>query len=106
MKIIISILILILAVGCRVPSQEDTVKVAANNKDVFILSALIQNHFRNTNGEIPDFKDLTLTDTAHILSGFEKIKTIYHGGHISVYYTLSKSRDNQKVKLSDQETHS
>ena len=74
-----------------------------NCNDIFILSQLISDHFRKTNGRDISLNELILNDTLQRISNsFEKIETSY-GSHITVYYKFSDARDISKIRLSDKE---
>jgi len=68
------------------------------------LSILAQDHLRKTDGRDIDLAELLQTDTLHRISNsFDKVELKPKGGHISVYYKFSKSRDPKGIELSDKE---
>jgi len=68
------------------------------------LSILAQDHLRKTDGRDIDLAELLQTDTLHRISNsFDKVELKPKGGHISVYYKFSKSRDPEGIELSDKE---
>jgi hypothetical protein len=93
------IILTICTAGCASTSVTST--VSENDKDVLILSILVQDHLRKTNG-----RDINLAqaDTSNRISkSFEKVELKFKGGHIFVYYKFSASRDSKGIELSDKE---
>ena len=90
--------------GCGTTSNITTTNlIAEENKDVLILSSLIRDYLRQTNGRDINLNELIQKDTLQRISNnFEKIELKSHGGYISVSYKLSASRNN-KVELTDKE---
>lgn len=104
MKIIL-LIVAFFVFGCAASSKTIAPNpFAENNKDVLILSTLIQEYFSQTKDE----RDITLNEIIkndtlkRISNNFEKIELTFHGGYISVHYKFSKSRDN-RIELSDDE---
>jgi len=91
---LVFILIFIIG-GCKTPSELKTyIILSENNKDVFVLTTLIQDHLRKTNASTLDLNEILKNDSLHRLSNnFESIKLEPRGGYISVYYNFSDSRD-------------
>ncbi len=78
--------------------------VSENHKDVLILSIIIQDHLRKTNGREFNLQDLKQADSLNrIANNFQKVEFISKGGHISVYYKFSESRETKEIFLSDKE---
>ena len=97
------LIILTIFIGGRA-STFMTKTILANSKDVLILSILVQDHLRKTDGRDINLTELLQTDTLHRISNsFDKVELKSKGGHISVYYTFSKSRDSKGIELSDKE---
>jgi hypothetical protein len=102
MKLKIIIILAFFTVGCKTYSQVNT--LAENNKDVLILSLLIQDHFRNKNDQDFNLKDIVQYDTLRRISNnFKTIELKRHGGYIAVYYKYSDIRDVKKIELNDKE---
>ena len=106
MRATLFFLISILLVACNTTSKTDaTNKLAANNKDIIILSALISNQFRLTNKQDLNLIELIQNDTLkRIANNFKEIKVQFHGGYISVYYKYSETRDTHKIELTNKES--
>lgn len=98
------VLFIFFMIGCTTTSKFNTEsKVVENNKDVFILSTLIQDHFRTSGREL-NLQELVLNDTLkRISNSFENIELKIHGGYISVYYKFSDFRDVRKIELNESE---
>jgi hypothetical protein len=78
--------------------------VVEDNKDVLILSILVQDHLRKTNGRSINLTELIKKDTLdRISNSFKTLELESKGGHISVYYKFSESRDPKGIRLSDKE---
>lgn len=90
--------------ACGTTSKVNTINlIAAENKDVLILSILIRDHLRQTNERAFILSELVQNDTLkRITNNFEKVELKYRGGYISVYYNFSKTRNN-KIELTDSE---
>ena len=75
------------------------------DNDVLILSLLIQDHLRKTNGREINLEELLRADTlARIFSNsFEKVEFKSKGGHLSVYYKFSELRKSNEPQLLDKE---
>lgn len=101
----IFILLIILIIGCTSTSKVATISpIAESNKDVLILSTLIRDHLKRTKERAFDLNELIQNDTLRrIMNNFEKTELKKHGGYISVYYKFSKSRENNKIELTDKE---
>lgn len=104
MKKLIFILTIALLGGCATSSKLNTLHLnRENNKDVFILSNLIQEHLRRTNDFKLNLDALVQNDTLKRIShNFEKVKMELHGGHISIYYVFADTR-NMKIELTGEE---
>ena len=73
MRIGILIMLTILLGGCRTTSKVNTVKTVSENfKDVYILSILIRDHFRNTREEALNLDELIQHDTLRRISNILK----------------------------------
>jgi hypothetical protein len=102
MKLSVLILLALLMCDCGSYSKVP-VTLDENCNDIFILSQLICDHFRKTNDRDISLNELVLNDPLQRISNsFEKIETSY-GGHITVYYKFSDSRDISRIRLSDKE---
>jgi len=67
--------------------------IVSSNKDVLILSLLIRDHLRQTNGRQIVLSELLQKDTLkRISNNFQSAILKTHGGYISVYYKFSNSR--------------
>ena len=85
-------------------STSVTGTVSENNNDVLILSILVQDHLRKTDGRDINLAELLKTDTLkRISNSFEKVELKSKGRYISVYYKFSETRDSKGIKLSDKE---
>jgi hypothetical protein len=94
-----SLIILTIFIAGRV-SASVTNNVSERDKDVLILSILVQDHLRKTNGREINLADLLQADTLKRISkSFEKVELKSKGGHISVYYKFSESRDLNGIEL-------
>jgi hypothetical protein len=88
--------------GCASTSVTGT--VAENDNDVLILSILVQDHLRKTNGRDINLAELLQGDTSNRISNsFEKVELKSKGRHISVYYKFSGSRGSKGIELNDKE---
>ena len=106
MKTRLLIILIIIVGGCKTSSELKTeINFSESNKDVFILSTLIQDHLRKTNARTLDLNEIIKNDSLHRIShNFENIKLEPRGGYISVYYNYSDSRDfNIKLNRQEQE---
>jgi hypothetical protein len=105
MKTGILFMLMIIIGGCVTPSKLNSIDtVWKDNKDVFILSLLIQDHLRNTKGRDLDLDELIKRDTARRISNnFERIELISRGGHIAVKFEFASSRSQKTVELTTQE---
>lgn len=106
MKTGIILVLIVFIGGCRTTSKVITNHIVSeNNKDVFILSTLIQDYLRNTNKRDLNLNELIGRDTLRrITNNFEKIELINRGGHIAVKFKFSNSRDKNKIELNAKET--
>src|SRR5688500_11014440 len=96
------IILTIFIAGCASTSVTGT--YSEKDKDVLVLSILVQNHLRKTNARDINLAELLLADTLNRISkSFEEVELKSKGGHISVYYKFSKSRDSKGIELSDKE---
>ena len=101
MRILMPTLIIFIA-GCA--STSVTNAILNDNNDVLILSILVQDHLRKTDGRSINLTELIKKDTLNRISNsFNKVELESKGGHISVYYEFSDSRDSKGIKLSDKE---
>ncbi|MDF2189134.1 hypothetical protein [Paraflavitalea sp. CAU 1676] len=93
------------AIGCSTTSRLTTNNpIAERNKDIIILSTLIHDYLSLTNGRDFGLNELCQADTLKRISkNFEMIELKSKGGHISVYYRFSQSREIDKVELTDNE---
>ncbi|MDO1451939.1 hypothetical protein Q0590_37065 [Rhodocytophaga aerolata] len=107
MKTGILFMLMICIGGCVSPSKVNSYHTISNvNKDVFILSSLIQDYLRKTKGRGRDLdlNELIERDTSRrIPNNFEKIELISRGGHIAVKFKFLGSRNQRTVELADQE---
>lgn len=99
------IILTLCAFGCSPTSRQSTNNpIAERNKDIIILSTLIHDYLSLTNGREFGLNKLRQADTLKRISkNFELIELKSKGGHISVYYRFSQSREADKVELTDQE---
>lgn len=99
------ILVTILLIGCRSASRMRHANlIAEKNKDVFILSTLIRDHLKRTDGRELNLDELLKNDTLNrIRNNFDSLDLIPRGGYIQVHYKFSKSRDCSKIVLTDAE---
>lgn len=104
MKNFIFICTIVLLGGCATTSKLETLDLnRKNNKDVFILSNLIQEHLMRTNDFKLDLDALVQSDTLKRISHhFEDVKLEFRGGHIAIYYVFAKTR-NTAVELTSEE---
>jgi hypothetical protein len=100
----IFIILAFFLLGCGTTSNiTATNLIAEENKDVLILTSLIRDHLRRTNGRDLNLNELIQNDTLRRISNnFEKAELKSHGGYISVSYKLSASR-NKNVELTSKE---
>lgn len=104
MKAIIFILIFLITGCVATPKVSAQALVPENNKDVFILSTLIRDYLRNTNGQDLNINDVVQIDTLKRISkNFETIELNNRGGFISVFYKFSNSRDIKDIELNETE---
>jgi hypothetical protein len=74
------------------------------DNDVLILTLLIQDHLRKTNGREINLEELLRSDRlGRISKSFEKVELKSKGGHISVYYKFSELRESKEIQLLDKE---
>lgn len=96
------IILTICIAGCASTSVTRT--LSENDNDVLILSILVQDHLRKTNGRDINLAELLQADTSNRISkSLDKVELKSKGGHISVYYKFSGSRDSKGIELSDKE---
>lgn len=100
----ILIILTIFIIGCGTVSKVTTTSaIVENNRDVLILSNLIQDYLKRTDGRVINIDELMQNDTlGRISNNFEKTELINHASYISVYYKRSKSRGN-KIELTNKE---
>ncbi len=101
MKTKILFIILALITGCGTTSKRPTNSVdIENNKDVFILSFLIQEQLRKTHEIGLDLNELVQMDSLNRISNnFETIEMKYSGGYIAAYYKFSNTRNSTQIEL-------
>ena len=99
MKTKILFIILALITGCGTTSKRPTNSVdIENNKDVFILSFLIQEQLRKTHEIGLDLNELVQMDSLNRISNnFETIEMKYSGGYIAAYYKFSNTRNSTQM---------
>ena len=96
------IILVILISGCASTSVPAT--VSQENNDVVILCLLAQDHIRTTHGRSINLDELLKKDTSNRIStSFKRVELKSKGGHISLYFEFSESRDPKSIVLSDQE---
>lgn len=101
MKVFLPLLFVFIG-ACASTSMPQT--VSTDNNDVLILSLLIQDHLRTVNERSVSLTELLKKDSlSRISNSFETVELKFKGGHISVYYNFSQSRDSKGIILSDQE---
>jgi hypothetical protein len=90
--------------GCATASRISTVnKTPGELRDVFILSLLIRDYFRDAEGLEFNLDELISTDRLRRISkNFERIEQVNRGGHIAVQYKFSNTRD-YKIEFTDKE---
>jgi hypothetical protein len=86
----ILIILTFLTIGCVTTSKQSTTNpIAESNKDILILSTLIRDYLRVTNGRVFGLNELYQADTLKRISrNFELIELKNKGGYISVYYNF------------------
>lgn len=98
----ILIVLSIFFIGCASTSVSST--VCQDNDDVLVLSLLIQDHLRKTDARDISLTELIEKDTLKRISKcFETVDIKLKGGHISVYYKFSASRNSNRIELTDKE---
>jgi hypothetical protein len=87
-------LLVIFALGCGPTANMGTNNaLAEKNKDVLILTTLIQHQLRRTKEGPVDLNSVLQNDTLkRISNSFEKMEFKYRGGYISVYYKLFRHK--------------
>lgn len=100
----ILIILTVFLFGCASTSKITAINLTReNNKDVFILGTLLQDHLRRTENRNLNLDELVQNDTLkRITNNFEKLELKYRGGYISVYFVFSKTRNN-KIELTERE---
>lgn len=94
-------ILLILIIGCTSTSVSST---TSPDNDVLVLALLVQDHLRKTDGRDISLTELIEKDTLKRISkSFETVYLKLKGGHISVYYKFSESRDSKGIELTDKE---
>ena len=90
--------------GCAPTSMVTTVdKTPEELRDVFILTILVQEYLRTTNGRNFNLDILIEYDSLNRISkNFDEIEQISRGGHIAIQYKFSKKRD-YKVEFTERE---
>ena len=102
LRLLILTLIIFVGGGCASTSVTNT--VSQDNKDVLILSILVQDHLRKTNGRSVNLTELIKKDTLDRISySFKTVELESKGGHLSLYYQFSESRNSKEIGLSDKE---
>jgi len=91
--------------GCGSISRSTSHNLAPeNNKDVFILAKLIQNHLIETPEIELNLNELVLDDSLkRISNSFEAIEVQYRGGYIDVFYRFSNNRNANQIDLNEKE---
>jgi hypothetical protein len=98
-------LILILTIftlGCA--STSKSISASKGNEDVLILSTLLQEHLKKTDGRSANLDELTFKDSSsRIIKNFEAIEIVPEGRYMVVYYRFSKFRNSKSLILNDKE---
>jgi hypothetical protein len=94
----------IFIVGCSTTSRIYTAdKTQEDLRDIFILTILVRDYLRNTEGQNFDLEKLIENDSlGRISTNFEKIEQIFRGGHIAIQYKFSEKR-NYKIEFTENE---
>ena len=100
----ITLILTIFLLGCGTTSKvPKTSFIRENNLDVLILSTLVQDYLKQSNGQDFNLHELIEKDTSRRISNcFEQTELKNHGGHISVYYRRIKPC-SAKIELTDKE---
>jgi len=92
LKTLSILFLLILSISCF-SQKPDRNLLVEKNKDVLILTLLIQEELRRTKGREITLQELIALDTTKRISdNFDKIEFESRGGYISVRYKLSENR--------------
>jgi hypothetical protein len=91
-------------VSCSKTSKVTTAdKTREDLRDVFVLTILVQDYLKKTNGEEFNLEKLFARDSlGRISTNFESIRTISRGGHIAIQYKFSENRNN-KIEFTENE---
>jgi hypothetical protein len=91
----ILILMIVLIEGCTMTSRLSTVdKTREDLRDVFVLTIIVRDYLRNTDGRDFNLEKLVEYDSlGRISNNFEEIKQTLRGGHIAIQYKFSEKRD-------------
>jgi len=94
----------VLIEGCTTTSKISTAdKTREDLRDVFVLTILVRDYLRNTDGRDFNLDKLIEYDSlGRILNNFERIEQISRGGHIALQYKFSKTRDF-KIEFTENE---
>jgi hypothetical protein len=101
--------LLILLIGCTTASKRAQMRsIAEDNKDVVVLSHLIQDHMLKTHSTNFTLADIVKNDTlGRITKNFSRIEVsswpnLWRGGY-AVYFKFSDDRNKDAVKLMESE---
>lgn len=91
----ILLIMVVLIEGCTTTSRISTAdKTREDLRDVFVLTILVRDYLRNTDGRDFNLEKLIEYDSlGRISNNFEEIKQTLRGGHIAIQYKFSKKRD-------------
>lgn len=91
----ILLIMVVLIEGCATTSRISTAdKTREDLRDIFVLTILVRDYLRNTDGRDFNLEKLMEYDSLdRISNNFEEIKQTLRGGHISIQYKFSKKRD-------------
>jgi hypothetical protein len=71
--------------------------------DVFLMTIMARDYFRNTNGRAFNLQELAKCDSLdRITKNFESVNTTMRWGHMAIQYKFSKARD-RNIQLTDKE---
>jgi hypothetical protein len=102
MKMKIIVVLTIFLTACASSNKANI--ASEDNRDVFILSTLVQDHLRQTDGQGFNLDSLIKADTLNRISkNFEKIELELRAAFIVVHFKFSGSRDVKKIELSNKE---
>ncbi|MCU0435606.1 MAG: hypothetical protein MUC87_19255 [Bacteroidia bacterium] len=103
-KTVILIIMVLVIEGCATTSKINTVdKTREDLRDVFVLSILVRDYLKNTQGRDFNLEKVTEYDTlGRISNNFEEIKQLNRGGHIAIQYKFSRNR-NYRIEFTEKE---